>query len=113
MNNAFLKANHEVLRHGYEYVVKSISSPKDFYARIAAYTLTPHPPAGGSQRLTRDHVSVLFVSMWKLGVQGQGKRYYWKLLATSFFRNPKTLPLMITMMVYGLHFRRMGKAVQL
>ena len=108
-SNVISIGNYDILRHGYESVVKRISSPKDFYERIITFISAYQQPLGGTQRLTHGHISALFDSVWKLGIVGQGKRYFWKLLVLSVFRNPRNLPLAITLMIYGFHFRRMAK----
>jgi hypothetical protein len=107
--NILATTNCDVLRHGYEHVIKSMSSPKIFYAHITTFASEYHQPPGKSQRLTHNHIIVLLNSIWKLGIVGQGKRYFWKLLLSSIFRNPRNLPLAISLMIYGFHFRQSVK----
>ena len=36
----------------------------------------------------------------------KGRRYYWRLFASTLCLRPKLFPIYITMTVYGYHFRK-------
>ena len=44
--------------------------------------------------------------MWFLGIMETGRRHYWKLLIATLLRRPRSFPLVISLSVYGFHFRK-------
>jgi len=46
------------------------------------------------------------VSMFRLGVIGKERVYFWKLFFWSLFRKPQHFSTAITFAIYGFHFRR-------
>jgi hypothetical protein len=45
-------------------------------------------------------------SIWRLGIMGKGRLYYWKLIFWSA-RRPRYFHLAVTLAIYGFHFRKM------
>jgi hypothetical protein len=44
-----------------------------------------------------------------LGVQGRERFQYWRLLASTLIRRPRSIQLAVTFAIYGFHFRRVFK----
>jgi len=47
--------------------------------------------------------------IWFLGVKERGRTYYWRVLAPLLFKQPRALPLFMTLAAYGYHFRKLIK----
>jgi hypothetical protein len=53
-----------------------------------------------------EHVKAFIKSVWFLGIIGKGQQYYWRLLAWTLARRPKSLSMSIMLAIYGFHFRK-------
>jgi len=47
--------------------------------------------------------------MWFLGLKEKGRRCYWRLLAWTLVRRPRSFPISVTLAIYGYHFRRVAE----
>ncbi|MBU1024239.1 DUF4070 domain-containing protein [bacterium] len=97
--------NLENLLEGYANILKNIYSPKPYYQRITTFLREYKPPKIQSRWRINDF-SALIRSIILLGFCGKERRYYWKLIAWTFFKRPKLFPVMVTLTIYGYHFRR-------
>ena len=100
------KMSTEALLTGYNTILKTIYSPKHYYARIKTF-LRGHQPArirGGNFNL--NYIMAGFKSVVRLGIIGKERYYYWKLFFWSLFRKPRLFPLAIALAIYGFHFRK-------
>jgi radical SAM superfamily enzyme YgiQ (UPF0313 family) len=108
--NFIPKMSPETLLSGYNSILKTIYSPKHYYARVKTFLKVHHPARGrrsGSIRL--NYVMAAFKSTIRLGIIGRERYQYWKLFFWSLFRRPRLFPLAITFAIYGFHFRRVFK----
>ncbi len=96
----------EILREGYRTLMKGIYSPKAYYERVRTYLREYNPRAQVQHVLTWQYVLAFFRSTFRLGIVGEERREYWKLLGWTIFRKPKLFPDAITLAIYGYHFRR-------
>ena len=103
------KMSHEALLSGYNSILKTIYSPKHYYARVKTFLKGHHParPRSGSFRL--NYLMAGIKSVVRLGIIGRERYQYWKLFFWSLFRRPRLFPLAITFAIYGFHFRRVFK----
>ena len=69
---------------------------KDFKPKKKVFHLNPN------------YILALFRSMFKLGVVGEERMYYWKLFLWSLFCKPQLFSLAILYTIYGFHFRRIS-----
>jgi hypothetical protein len=46
-----------------------------------------------------------------LGIKEKGRRYYWKLLALTLLKYPRSLPLSVSLSVFGFHFRKVAQKI--
>ncbi|HEX9136639.1 MAG TPA: DUF4070 domain-containing protein, partial [Nitrospirota bacterium] len=100
------KMNTEDLVSGYRSVLKTIYSPKHYYARVKKFLKVYRPASLHRARLSYSHIRAGFVSIFRLGIVGRERFQYWKLLSWSLFNRPRLLPQAITLSIYGHHFRR-------
>jgi radical SAM superfamily enzyme YgiQ (UPF0313 family) len=99
----------ESLHDGYKEILRNIYSPKAYYQRVITFlqeynlprTKKPWQIRGFSESLT-----ALFRSIFRLGILGQERFHYWKLFFWTLLRRPRSLPLAVTLAIYGYHFRR-------
>jgi len=93
------------LHEGYRSILQHIYSPENYYQRVKTFLReyrTPKikPPLSMGRVLTFLH------SALRLGVIGKERVHYWKMLLWTRFRRPDLVPLAITLMIYGHHFRK-------
>lgn len=107
--NFIPKMNHEVLINGYHKILNTIYSPGHFYERVKTFLREYRPQAKRSSFPQTDEIKALLRSMWILGIKEKGRTYYWKLLAWTIVKRPKSFPLSVTLSIYGFHFRKVVK----
>ena len=96
----------EALLEGYRTLLKTIYSPKHYYARVRLF-LKAYRPARNRQGLPRfNYIMAGFKSVVRLGIIGRERYQYWKLFFWSLFTRPRLFPTAITLSIYGHHFRR-------
>jgi radical SAM superfamily enzyme YgiQ (UPF0313 family) len=107
--NFIPKMSPEALLSGYNSILKTIYSPKHYYARVKTFLKGHHPARGRSGSIRLNHLMAAFKSVIRLGIIGRERYQYWKLVFWSLFRRPRLFPLAITFAIYGFHFRRVFK----
>ena len=109
--NFIPKMKYETLVEGYHHILKTIYAPRHFYDRIRTFLkeYKPQPRKRRSIHVRFYHIRALVGSVWTLGIKESGRRFYWKLMASTLFRHPGSLPLVVTLSIYGYHFRRVVK----
>ncbi|MCJ7769253.1 MAG: DUF4070 domain-containing protein, partial [Dehalococcoidales bacterium] len=101
------KMNYDTLINGYRHILNTIYAPKHYYERVRTFLKEYKPQKrDGKTRLRLYHIRALLNSMWFLGIKEKGRRYYWKLLASTLFRYPRSFPLVVGLSIYGYHFRK-------
>ena len=116
--NIIPKMGYERLVAGYKEVINGIYSPHAYYERVKAF-LGEYKPLerrkrGLHLRYIRYNLHYLdapFKTLVILGIKDKARLYYWKLVFWSLFRRPRLLPMAITYMVYGFHFRKVFKTM--
>ena len=105
--NFIPKMNYETLINGYKSILNTIYSPKEYYERVKVFLKEYKPtPLKRPARLQFFHIRALFNSVWFLGIREKGRRYYWKLFLSTLLKRPRSLPMSITLALYGFHFRK-------
>jgi radical SAM superfamily enzyme YgiQ (UPF0313 family) len=104
--NFIPKMTFSQLKSGYQTILDTIYSHKNYYNRILTLLKEYQVPDKSPINLTKDQVKALFRSLWVLGVVEKGRRYFWKFVIHSLLRFPDKFDLAITMAIYGFHFRR-------
>jgi radical SAM superfamily enzyme YgiQ (UPF0313 family) len=104
--NYIPKMKSETLLEGYKKVVRTIYSPKEYYARVLRFLRVYRPLRRKGGRIRLVHIVAFLKTIVLLGVIGRERIYYWKLFFWSLFRNPGFFPMAITFAIYGFHFRK-------
>lgn len=94
------------LKKGHLWLLQTIYSKKDYYQRIRTFLKEYNVPETGTTKISLSEIGAFFKSIWKLGILGKGRKYYWRLIMLSLFRYPKKFPLVVTFAIYGFHFRK-------
>jgi radical SAM superfamily enzyme YgiQ (UPF0313 family) len=108
--NFIPKMNYEVLMNGYHRILNTIYSPGHFHERVKTFLREYRPQTKRSSFPQTEELKALLRSMWILGIKEKGRTYYWKLLAWTIFKRPKSFPLSVSLSIYGFHFRKVVEA---
>jgi radical SAM superfamily enzyme YgiQ (UPF0313 family) len=106
--NFIPKMEKNVLFSGYKKILNTIYAPKEYYARIRTFLREFKPPKRRMQRLKLYHLRALWSSVWRLGIRGRGRKYFWGLLAWVLIKYPGLFPYAIGYSVAGIHFRNVS-----
>lgn len=101
--------NLEALKEGYRNILQYLYSPENYYQRIRTFLREYRPPKIKMRIPFKDimgYILAFLRSVFRLGIVGKERKQYWKLFFWTLFSRPKTLPLAVTLMIYGYHFRR-------
>jgi radical SAM superfamily enzyme YgiQ (UPF0313 family) len=97
--------NMEALQKGYRAVVKTLYSPKNYYARVRTF-LKEYKAPRVKIPLNGEYIRAFFRSILRLGIIGKERTHYWKLLLWTLVRRPELFALAVTFTIYGYHFRQ-------
>lgn len=106
--NFIPKMDAEILSDGYKSVLKTIYSPKYFYERVMRFMKDFEPKKKKVFHLNPNYILALFRSIFKLGIVGEERIYYWKLFLWTLFRKPQLFSLAILFAIYGFHFKKIS-----
>ena len=106
------KMDPEKIINGYQRILQTIYSPKKYYERIGTFLEEYRPTRTRRQKVGLLQLRGLWGSIWHLGIldKANSKRYYWKLFTKTLFKHPKAFPEVVTLSLYGLHFRKITEA---
>jgi radical SAM superfamily enzyme YgiQ (UPF0313 family) len=103
--NIVSRMNPDVLHDGYRRIMEQIYSPRQYYERVKTFLREYKPPkinaSLGVQRLL-----AFFRSIFRLGILGKERFYYWRLLLWTLIHRPRLFPEAVTFAIYGYHFRK-------
>ncbi len=95
------------LINGYLRVLKTIYSPKCYYERIVRYLKkTGNSHSFLNEKIHLKDVLPFFKSIFKIGVIGKERSYYWRLFFHTILRNRASMQSVVTFAIYGYHFRK-------
>ena len=103
--NIVPKMNLDTLRDGYKKILQHIYAPEPYYQRVRTFLAEYRAPRITAP-LEAEYVWAFFRSIIRLGVIGQERVHYWRLLGWTLFRRPRLFPLAVTLAIYGHHFRK-------
>jgi radical SAM superfamily enzyme YgiQ (UPF0313 family) len=99
----------EALINGYRKIMQTLYSPEKYYERIITF-LEEYKPVKRRQRISLAlaiaSLKSFLKSVWYLGVVGESRRYYWKLVTKALFKYHRAFPEAIGMAIWGIHFRK-------
>ena len=98
------KMGIENLLKGYQKVVSTIYSPKNYYERVLTFLKNYKPGSNDKPRYRFCDIIAFLKSIWHQGIIGKGRLSYWKLIFWAL-RRPRYLHLAVTLAICGFHFR--------
>lgn len=101
------RMGHEALISGYRRILTVIYSPHEYYARIGTLLREHHPAFHKRSGMKTTDMEAFLKSIWYLGIKEKGRRYYWRLVISTLLKKRRSLPLVITLAIYGYHFRKL------
>jgi radical SAM superfamily enzyme YgiQ (UPF0313 family) len=104
------KMDNDKLLKGYQQILDTIYSPKEYYERIRTFFQEFKPPRTKLGKVQGHQIKAFFKSIWYLGIKEKGKRHYWKLFASYLVKSPPKFARFILFSVYGYHFRKVAIA---
>jgi radical SAM superfamily enzyme YgiQ (UPF0313 family) len=87
------KMDTKELLDGYQKILNKIYAPKYYYERVMRFLKDFEPKKKKVFHLNPNYILALFRSIFKLGVIGEERIYYWKLFFWSLFRKLQLLSL--------------------
>lgn len=106
--NIVPKMGYEVLFNGYKKIVDTIYSPEQHYQRIKTLLKEYKPPRRNWRRPRLDDLRAFVRTVLILGIKEKERWCYWKLFVSTLLKRPRSLPLSITLVAYGYHFRKVA-----
>ena len=106
--NIIPKMDLDALCEGYKDIMRHIYSPKLYYQRIKTF-LREYKAPKIKNPLDFQRFLALFRSSIRLGIFGKERFQYWKIFLWTLFRRPGLFPLVITLTIYGHHFRKINE----
>ncbi|ABL66265.1 B12-binding domain-containing radical SAM protein [Chlorobium phaeobacteroides] len=103
--NFIPKMDIDILRKGYTDMMTQLYSPKHYYKRIRTLLREYQPPKFKS-RFRLSQLLAFARSTVLLGMVGRERFQYWKMLGWTLFNRQESLPLAVTLAIYGHHFRK-------
>ena len=99
----------EKLIAGYQQLLTTLYSPKNYYQRINTFLKTYTPTA--RTRVTREDLLAFMRAAWRLGIVSKARVRYWKLIVKTFFVKRRALPMAVELAIHGFHFEKVMKRV--
>ncbi len=104
--NFITRMDRTKIIEGYRWVMNSVYSPEMYYNRILAFLRTYRPRA--KTYLENSDLMIFARSLWYLGiVDNKSRNYYWKLLRKALSNYSDAFGEIVTMEIYGYHFRKL------
>jgi radical SAM superfamily enzyme YgiQ (UPF0313 family) len=99
----------EKLIEGYQRLLTTLYSPKNYYRRINTFIKNYTPTA--RTRLTREDLLAFMRAAWRLGIVSKSRFRYWALLVKTFFLKRRALPIAVELAIHGFHFTKILERV--
>jgi len=109
--NFLPKMGLRTLSEGYQKVISTIYSPKNYFKRLNTFFKDYKPKVKNKVNLSREMISAFFKSIWRIGIISKARKYYWKLLLKVGFTKTKALPLAIEQAIYWKHFSEIAEKI--
>jgi radical SAM superfamily enzyme YgiQ (UPF0313 family) len=97
----------QTIKEGYQSVLDSIYSPREYYSRVQQF-LREYKPAR-KRKLADGDVRAFFRSVLYLGIldKGKNKIYYWNLVIKTLLFHRHAFGEAISLAIFGYHFRKL------
>ncbi|MDP7409791.1 MAG: DUF4070 domain-containing protein [Dehalococcoidales bacterium] len=109
--NFIPKMNYATLVSGYQSILNTIYSPKQYYERIRMFLreYKPQKKEQGVSQLQLWHITAFIKATWFLGIKERGRSHYWKLILLTLLRRPRSFPLSVMLSILGFHCRQIAR----
>jgi radical SAM superfamily enzyme YgiQ (UPF0313 family) len=97
--------NFDTLHEGYQKILHHIYAPEPYYQRVKTF-LREYKTPKFTAPPNLQYILAFFRSIYRLGILGQERVHYWKLLGWTLFHRPTLFHVAVTLAVYGYHFRK-------
>lgn len=98
----------EKLREGYRRILDHIYAPAPYYRRIRTFLREYRAPLV-REHFQFEHLLAFLRALYRLGIMGQERFYFWALLIWTQFRYPRLLSEAVSLAIFGYHFRAICK----
>ena len=105
------KMDKNLLVKGYESIVSTIYSPNHYYERVKNFLKAYTPGESVKKEISAVNIMAFLKSVFRLGIIGKERRYYWQLLTWSIFKRPEVFPAAVRFSIYGFHFRKIYEGI--
>ncbi len=101
------KMAHDKLVSGYKKVVGNIYGPESYYRRVMRYLDAERTQQPKTRvKIHPADIASFMKSIFRLGIAGEERRWFWRLVLHTLRHNPSQLHKAVTYAVYGHHFRK-------
>ncbi len=107
--NFVTKMDMPALKKGYEKIISTIYSRKEYYKRIDTFIKFYRPTVKG--KLQTVDRNAFLRSLWKIGILSKARLRYWKLITKTILVKRKAFPVAIELAILGEHFEKITKKV--
>ncbi|HSO66673.1 MAG TPA: DUF4070 domain-containing protein, partial [Desulfatirhabdiaceae bacterium] len=90
---------------GYQFIMKQIYSPKNYYRRVRTLLKLLKTPEI-NQPINFQRFLSFFRAAFRIGILGTERFRYWQLMLWTLICKPRQLPLAVTLSIYGHHYRK-------
>ncbi|MFZ3044466.1 MAG: B12-binding domain-containing radical SAM protein [Desulfatirhabdiaceae bacterium] len=90
---------------GYQFIMKQIYSPKNYYRRVRTL-LKLLKTSEINQPINFQRFLSFFRAAFRIGIMGTERFRYWQLMLWTLICKPRQLPLAVTLSIYGHHYRK-------
>ncbi|MEJ2689042.1 MAG: B12-binding domain-containing radical SAM protein [Deltaproteobacteria bacterium] len=103
------RMDKEKLIAGYQQLLATLYSPKNYYQRIHTFLRNYTPTARA--RLTGEDLLAFLRAGWRLGIVSKARFRYWKLIVKTFLVKRRALPMAVELAIHGFHFEKVLERV--
>ncbi|MBC8317115.1 MAG: DUF4070 domain-containing protein [Desulfobulbaceae bacterium] len=107
--NFIPKMEREKLIEGYQKLLTTLYTPKQYYQRINIFLKNYTPTA--RTKVTREDLLAFTRAAWRLGIVSKARFFYWKLILKTFLVKRRALPIAVELAIHGFHFERIIERV--
>ncbi len=94
----------ETLTEGYQRILRTIYSPRNYYRRVKTF-LREYPLPRFKTPLSLHYKMAFFHACYRLGFFGKERFQFWKIILWTLFTRPRLISEAVTLAIYGYHFR--------
>lgn len=106
--NIITRLPADEVRKGFLKLINDLYSPQSFYRRVRTLLQTL-PGEIEHVNLQSREILAFFKALLKLGIAGKERLEFFKLIGWIISRDPRKLPLAVTLSIYGYHFRTIAR----